>query len=129
MTDSFQFLNSRDLLWSRTARRCLLGGEAVGRHMMSWKADLTRLPQHMHNEYLPSLLLNDALVDEQYDVSSQGLALRDSRVPLCEESWWPAMHHLWLEERSGLRVPARTMEAAHVLGDAPGDHVMVRDAN
>lgn len=202
MAGSFQFLNSRDLLWSRNTRRYLLGEEEIGNDMMSWNADLTRLPERMHNEYLSSLFMNNALADGQYRVSGEGVALRDIRAPmlvvgtvrdhvspwrsvykihlhsqtqitfilvagghnagivsepgrprrnyrmqqapkghgwiepdewltqapLCEGSWWPAMH-TWLKERSGAPVPARSIDAAQVLGDAPGDYVMVRYAD
>lgn len=48
MAGSFQFLNSRDLIWSRNTRRYLLGQDEVGNDMMSWNADL-RLPERMHS--------------------------------------------------------------------------------
>lgn len=202
MAGSFQFLNSRDLVWSRNTRRYLLGEDEVGNDMMSWNADLTRLPERMHNEYLSSLFLNNALADGQYRISGEGVALRDIRAPmlvvgtvrdhvspwrsvykihlhsqtqttfilvagghnagivsepgrprrsyrmrqvpkghgwiepdewltqapLFEGSWWPAMHE-WLKERSGPMVPARAIDPACVLGDAPGDYVKVRYAD
>ena len=202
MAESFQFLNSRDLIWSRSTRRYLLGQDEVGNDMMSWNLDVTRLPERMHNEYLSSLFLNNALATGNYRVAGVGVALMDIRAPLLavgtmrdhvspwqsvykihrltdtqttfilaagghnagivsepghagrsyqidcvekghawvdpdtwaaqssvvEGSWWAAMHQ-WLRDRSGKPVPAPAIDAKTVLGDAPGDYVMVRYAD
>lgn len=82
MAGSFQFLNSRDLVWSRNTRRYLLGQDEVGNDMMSWNADLTRLPERMHNEYLSSLFLNNALAAGHYRVGGVGVALMDIKAPM-----------------------------------------------
>ncbi len=82
MADSFRFLNSRDLFWSRNTRRYLLGQDEVGNDMMSWNADLTRLPERMHSEYLSSLFLNNALASGHYRLGGVGVALTDIRAPL-----------------------------------------------
>ncbi|WP_296447561.1 PHA/PHB synthase family protein [Rhodoferax sp. UBA5149] len=82
MAGSFQFLNSRDLIWSRNTRRYLLGQDEVGNDMMSWNADLTRLPERMHNEYLSSLFLNNALAAGHYRVGGVGVTLMDIKAPL-----------------------------------------------
>lgn len=82
MAGSFQFLNSRDLVWSRNTRRYLLGQDEVGNDMMSWNADLTRLPERMHSEYLSSLFLNNALAAGHYRVGGVGVALMDIHAPL-----------------------------------------------
>jgi polyhydroxyalkanoate synthase len=82
MAGSFQFLNSRDLVWSRNTRRYLLGQDEVGNDMMSWNADVTRLPERMHNEYLSSLFLNNALASGHYRVAGEGVALMDIQAPL-----------------------------------------------
>ncbi len=82
MAGSFQFLNSRDLVWSRNTRRYLLGKDEVGNDMMSWNADVTRLPERMHNEYLSSLFLNNALAAGHYRVNGQGVALMDITAPM-----------------------------------------------
>ena len=82
MAGSFQFLNSRDLVWSRNTRRYLMGLDEVGNDMMSWNADLTRLPERMHNEYLSSLFLNNALANGHYRVGDMGVALMDIRAPM-----------------------------------------------
>jgi polyhydroxyalkanoate synthase subunit PhaC len=82
MADSLQFLNSRDLVWTRQTRRYLLGQDEVGSDMMSWNADLTRLPERMHSEYLSSLFLNNALAAGHYRVGGVGVALVDIKVPI-----------------------------------------------
>lgn len=82
MAGSFQFLNSRDLIWSRNTRRYLLGQDEVGNDMMSWNADVTRLPERMHSEYLSSLFLNNALASGHYRVGGKGVALMDIKAPL-----------------------------------------------
>ena len=82
MAGSFQFLNSRDLVWSRATRRYLLGQDEVGNDLMRWNADTTRLPARMHSEYLSSLFLNNALASGHYRVDGEGVALRDIDAPL-----------------------------------------------
>ncbi len=82
MAGSFQFLNSRDLIWSRSTRRYLLGQDEADNDMMSWNADLTRLPERMHNEYLSSLFLNNALASGHYRVAGTGVALMDIKAPM-----------------------------------------------
>jgi polyhydroxyalkanoate synthase len=47
---------------------------------------------------------------------------------LNEGSWWEAMH-AWLHERSGTQVAAPVIKPGGVLGDAPGEYVMVRYAD
>lgn len=82
MAGAFQFLNARDLIWSRSTHRYLLGEDEIGMDMMSWNADLTRLPERMHNEYLSSLFLHDALAQGHYRFEGEGLALRDIKAPM-----------------------------------------------
>ena len=82
MAGSFQFMNSRDLIWSRNTRRYLLGKDEVGNDMMSWNADVTRLPERMHSEYLSSLFLNNALASGHYRVGGVGVALMDIDAPM-----------------------------------------------
>lgn len=82
MADSFKFLNSRDLIWSRSTHRYLLGQDEVGNDMMSWNADVTRLPERMHSEYLSSLFLHNALASGHYRVGGVGVALMDIKAPM-----------------------------------------------
>jgi len=203
MAGSFQFLSARELIWSRNTRRYLLGEDEVGNDLMSWNADVTRLPERMHSQYLSSLFLNNELASGHYRVDVAGaVALADikspllvvgtvrdhvspwksvykihlltdthttfilaagghnagiisepgharrsyqidsveqnhgwtdpddwaGKAPLHEGSWWPAMH-AWLRDRSGAPVPARDIDPAHVLCDAPGNYVTVRYAD
>lgn len=82
MAGSFQFLNARDLVWSRNTRRYLLGQDEVDFDLMSWNADVTRLPARMHSEYLSSLFLNNALATGHYRVDGVGVALMDIHAPM-----------------------------------------------
>ena len=82
MAGSFQFLNLRELVWSRNTRRYLLGQEEADFDLMSWNADLTRLPARMHSEYLSSLFLNNALATGKYRVGGTGVALMDIHAPM-----------------------------------------------
>lgn len=82
MAGSFQFLNSRDLIWSRNTQRYLLGREEVGNDMVSWNKDTTRLPARMHTEYLDSLFLNNSLSEGHYRVDGKPVDLMDIQQPL-----------------------------------------------
>jgi polyhydroxyalkanoate synthase len=82
MAGTFQFLNARDLIWSRNTRRYLLGEDETGNDMMSWNADVTRLPARMHSEYLEQLFLNNALAAGQFRFAGVGVALMDIKAPM-----------------------------------------------
>ena len=82
MAGSFQFLNMRELVFTRNTRRYLLGHEEADFDLMSWNSDLTRLPARMHSEYLSSLFLNNALATGKYRVAGQGIALMDIHAPM-----------------------------------------------
>lgn len=82
MGGSFQFLASKDLVWSRNTRRYLMGEEDSSFDLMSWNADQTRLPARMHNEYLTSLFLNNALASGQYRFAGATVALMDIDAPM-----------------------------------------------
>ena len=82
MGGSFQFLASKDLVWSRSTQRYLLGEEDASFDLMSWNADQTRLPARMHTEYLTSLFLNNALAHGQYRFAGATVALMDIRAPM-----------------------------------------------
>ncbi|WP_084268070.1 PHA/PHB synthase family protein [Azohydromonas lata] len=82
MAGSFQFLGSRDLIWARNVRRYLLGQDDQPNDLMSWNADVTRLPERMHSEYLQSLYLNNALATGRYRVGDVAVALSDLHAPM-----------------------------------------------
>ena len=82
MGGSFQFLSSRDLVWSRNMRRYLLGVPEASFDLMSWNADQTRLPAAMHMEYLTSMFLENALARGEFRFAGAAVALMDIDVPL-----------------------------------------------
>lgn len=82
MGGSFQFLASKDLVWSRNTRRYLMGEDDASFDLMSWNADQTRLPARMHNEYLTSMFLNNALASGQYRFAGATVALMDIDAPM-----------------------------------------------
>jgi polyhydroxyalkanoate synthase len=82
MGGAFQFLNSRDLIWSRQTQRYLLGEDKAGNDMMSWNTDVTRLTERMHSEYLSSLYLDNALASGHYRLGGTGVALVDIKAPM-----------------------------------------------
>ncbi len=82
MAGSFQFLNSRDLVWSSQTRRWLLGQEELPNDLMVWNADVTRLPALMHSQYLRTCFLNNDLAEGHYLYQGRPISLRDIRVPV-----------------------------------------------
>lgn len=82
MGGTFQFLASKDLIWTRNMRRYLLGEEEASFDLMSWNADTTRLPARMHSEYLSALFLNNALSAGQYRFAGAAVALMDICAPM-----------------------------------------------
>lgn len=82
MGGSFQFLASKDLVWSRNTRRYLMGEDDASFDLMSWNADQTRLPARMHSEYLSSMFLNNALASGQYRFAGATVALMDIHAPM-----------------------------------------------
>ncbi|WP_408033519.1 PHA/PHB synthase family protein [Tepidimonas charontis] len=82
MAGSFQFLHSRELVWSSQTRRWLLGEDEVGNDLMAWNADVTRLPAVMHSQYLRQCYLNNDLAEGRFRFEGQPIALRDIRVPV-----------------------------------------------
>ncbi|WP_298232120.1 alpha/beta hydrolase [uncultured Azohydromonas sp.] len=82
MAGTFQFIGSRDLIWTRNVRRYLLGEQERPNDLMSWNSDATRLPERMHSEYLQSLYLNNALATGRYRVGDVAVALSDIHAPL-----------------------------------------------
>lgn len=82
MAGSFQFLNSRDLIWSKRLREYMLGVRDVGNDMMSWNADVTRLPARMHGEYLHKMFLENALAQGRYQVEQHSISLTDIGQPM-----------------------------------------------
>lgn len=82
MAGSFQFLHSRDLIYSTRMREYLLGERDQPSDLMDWNADVTRMPAAMHSEYLHSLYLNNDLAEGRYLVEGLPVSLSDIRVPV-----------------------------------------------
>jgi polyhydroxyalkanoate synthase len=82
MAGSFQFLHSRDLVWTRRMREYLIGEREQPTDLMAWNADTTRMPSRMHNEYLTALYLHNALATSSYRVEGRAVSLGDIRRPL-----------------------------------------------
>jgi polyhydroxyalkanoate synthase len=82
MAESFQFLNARDLVWAKNIKRYLFGSNESATDMTSWNADVTRLPESMHIEYLNKLFLNNELSMGYFQFEGHGVALMDIKSPL-----------------------------------------------
>ncbi|GMV46480.1 MAG: polyhydroxyalkanoate synthase [Pseudomonadota bacterium] len=82
MAGSFQFLHSRDLVWTRRMREYLMGEREQTSDLMAWNADTTRMPARMHHEYLSALYLHNALATSSYRVGGRPVSLADVRLPV-----------------------------------------------
>ena len=82
MAGSFQFLHSRDLVWTRRMREYLMGEREQATDLMAWNADTTRMPARMHHEYLTALYLHNALATSSYRVEGRAVSLADIRMPV-----------------------------------------------
>ena len=85
MAGSFQFLHSRDLVWTRQMREYLMGEREQPSDLMAWNVDRTRMPARMHNEYLTALYLHNALAQGAYRVGGRhgrAVSLADLRMPV-----------------------------------------------
>jgi polyhydroxyalkanoate synthase subunit PhaC len=82
MAGTFQFLHSRDLMWTRRMREYLMGEREQASDLMAWNADTTRMPARMHREYLNALYLNNALANNNYRVQGQAVSLADIHLPI-----------------------------------------------
>ena len=82
MAATFQFLHARDLVWSTRTRSYLLGEPAFVNDLVSWNADVTRLPATMHGQYLRKLYLHNELANGKYRYRGNPISLRDIQLPL-----------------------------------------------
>jgi polyhydroxyalkanoate synthase subunit PhaC len=82
MAGSFQFLHSRELVWTRRMREYLMGEREALTDLTAWNADTTRLPARMHHEYLSALYLHNALATSNYRVDGSAVSLADIRLPI-----------------------------------------------
>lgn len=82
MAGSFQFLHSRELVWSQRTRSVLLGEPPYSNDLMTWNADVTRLPAVMHSQYLRHMYLGNDLAEGRYTFEGGDVSLRDITVPV-----------------------------------------------
>jgi polyhydroxyalkanoate synthase len=82
MAGSFQFLHSRELVWSATLRELWMGEALRPNDLMAWNADTTRMPAAMHSQYLRRLYLHNELALSRYCVEGQPVSLRDLTAPV-----------------------------------------------
>jgi len=101
MAGSFQFLHSRDLVWTRRMREYLMGEREQQNDLMAWNADTTRMPARMHHEYLTTLYLQNALATSTYEVQGHTVSLTNLRMPVFmvgtqrdHVSPWPSVYKL-----------------------------------
>lgn len=82
MAGAFQMLRSYDLLWSKMVNEYLLGERRPLNDLMAWNADATRMPAHMHAQYLRRLFLNNELSRGVYTVGDKPVFVSDIKVPM-----------------------------------------------
>ena len=82
MAGTFQFLHSRELVWTRRMREYLLGEREERIDLSAWNADTTRMPARMHHQYLTGLYLRNALAAGRWRVDGHAVSLADIRVPV-----------------------------------------------
>ena len=101
MAGSFQFLHSRELIWSIRMREYFLGERAAPNDLMAWNADVTRMPATMHSQYLRKLYLHNQLAEGRFEVEDRPVSLGDVRLPMFavgtlkdHVSPWPSVYKL-----------------------------------
>jgi polyhydroxyalkanoate synthase len=82
MAGSFQFLHSRDLVWTRRTQSVLLGEPPYSSDLMVWNADVTRLPAVMHSQHLRQMYLANALAQGHYEFEGEAVSLRHLHLPM-----------------------------------------------
>ena len=82
MASSFQFLHSRELIWSATLRELWMGEPLRPNDLMAWNADTTRMPAAMHSQYLRRLYLRNELAEARYCVEGRPVSLNDVTLPI-----------------------------------------------
>lgn len=82
MAGSFQFLHSRELVWSQRTRTVLLGEPPYSNDLMTWNTDVTRLPAVMHSQYLRHMYLGNDLAEGRYAFEGRNVSLQNIELPL-----------------------------------------------
>jgi len=104
MAGAFQLINSKDLVWSKLVHEYLMGAQTPMTALRAWNADATRLPAHMHSQYLRQLYLHNDLAEGRYHAFGKPVDLSRISVPMYvvatqrdHVSPWPSVykiHHL-----------------------------------
>lgn len=82
MRNTFFYLRSLDMIWSRRVRDYLMGQPNPMSGLMAWNADTTNMPHRMHSEYLRRFYLNNDLVEGNLEIDDEPVMLLDIRVPI-----------------------------------------------
>jgi polyhydroxyalkanoate synthase len=82
MAGAFQLLRSNDLIWSRVLKRYFLGEREDPNDLMSWNADVTRMPYRMHSQYLHSFFLDNDFAEGRFQVAGRPVSFADVTAPL-----------------------------------------------
>lgn len=82
LSQAFQMLNARDLVWSRMLGEYLLGRRQRPNDLISWNRDTTRIPHRLHADVLQHLFLRNDLAEGRYCVDGRPVALSDIDVPI-----------------------------------------------
>ena len=82
MGGAFQYLHSRELVWSQALRELWLGECDHPNDLMAWNSDTTRMPAVMHSEYLRRCYLRNELAEGRFPVEGRAVSLADVRVPM-----------------------------------------------
>lgn len=82
MAGSFTFLHARELLWAEQMRTLWLGEPSHPNDLMSWNADVTRMPAVMHSEYLRRCYLKNEIAEGRFPVRGRPVSLADITAPM-----------------------------------------------
>jgi len=82
MSSTFNLLRSKELIWSKSIQRYLLGERNKMTDLLAWNEDTTRLPYKLHAEYLRDLHLNNELAEGEYKIDGAPVTIEDIETPL-----------------------------------------------
>jgi polyhydroxyalkanoate synthase len=77
MARTFDLLRPHDLVWNYVTNNWLLGEDPPAFDILSWNADSTRMPATMHENYLRSCYISNALARGEMTLGGTRLCLAD----------------------------------------------------